>query len=124
MDIVLWVVQTLLALVFIASGGMKAVRPLDGLSKQLNWVLEVPAALVRFIGIAEVLGALGLILPAVTGIVPWLTVAAAIGLAVVMVLAVIFHLIRKEYANIVPNFILLILALFVVYGRLVLVPLH
>jgi putative oxidoreductase len=124
MNIVLWIVQALLALAFLASGALKATQPLDKLGKQMTWVSQTPAALVRFIGIAEILGALGLILPAVTGIVPWLTIAAAIGLAIVMVLAAIVHIVRKEYSGTIPGIVLLILTLFVVYGRLVLVPFH
>jgi DoxX-like family len=76
---------------------------------------------VRFIGAAEILGALGLILPLVTGILPWLTVVAAAGLVIIQVAAVIFHLQRGE-AKVVPmNLVLLILALAVVYGRAVIV---
>ena len=76
----------------------------------------------RFIGIAELLGAVGLILPALTHIVPSLTAIAAVGLVLVMVCAIIFHISRKEYPNIGINAILLVLAAFVAYGRFVLMP--
>jgi hypothetical protein len=84
---------------------------------------DVPAPFVRFIGVAEILGAIGLILPALTGILPWLTVAAAIGLAIVMASAIIFHLMRGEANHIAVNVVFLALLLFVVYGRLALAPL-
>jgi len=83
----------------------------------------VPDNLLRFIGVSEILGGLGLILPAVTGIVPQLTAWAALGLSVIMLLAALFHLSRREYPSIVINLVLLALAAFVAYGRFVLAPL-
>ena len=83
----------------------------------------VPAALVRFIGVAELLGAIGLIVPAITGIQSWLTVAAAGGLALVMLLAAIYHASRREYSHIGANVVLLLLAAFILVGRWVLAPL-
>jgi putative oxidoreductase len=123
MNIALWVIQILLALAFLAAGVPKATQPIPTLSKRLTWANDVPAPFVRFIGVAEILGALGLILPALTGILPWLTVAAAIGLAIVMIAANIFHIVRGETNRIATNSILLTLLLFVVYGRLALAPL-
>ena len=76
----------------------------------------------RLIGSLEILGAIGLILPAVTGIWPWLTPVAAAGLALTMVGAMITHGRRGEYSSIAFNLVLLLLALFVVYGRFVIVP--
>ena len=76
----------------------------------------------RFIGAAEALGAIGLILPMLTGILPGLTVAAAIGLALVMALATAFHLSRGESSRVPGNAVLLLLALSVVIGRLVIAP--
>lgn len=84
----------------------------------MKWVDSVPAAFVRFIGIAEILGAIGLILPLATGIAPWLTVAAAIGLVIVMVSASILHASRHESRQIGMNLVLLLLALFIVVARL------
>jgi hypothetical protein len=123
MNIALWVAQVLLALTFLAVGVAKATQPIPALSQRLPWAKDVPAPLVRFIGVAEILGAIGLILPALTGILPWLTVAAAGGLAVVMASAVIFHLMRGEANHIVVNVVLLALLLVVVYARLALAPL-
>jgi putative oxidoreductase len=113
----------LLALAFLLAGVPKATQPIPALAKRITWANDVPEPLVRLIGVAEILGALGLILPALTGILPWLTVAAAIGLAVVMAAAIIFHILRGETNRIAMNVILLALLLFVVYGRLALTPL-
>jgi len=118
MVIALWIVQGLLALVFLLAGFMKGFTPLERLKKNMAWVGEVPAGLVRFVGIAEILGALGLILPKLTKIVPQLTIAAAIGLVLVMLSAAVFHATRKEYSNIGGNILLLLLAAFIVVGYL------
>ena len=117
MNLVLWILQVLVALAFLLSGGAKLFTPIPQLSKRLEWTAQAPAALVRFIGLAEVLGAIGLILPAATGIAPWLTVAAAIGLVVVMLLAAAFHVRRTEFDRIAPSIVLLLLALIIAFGR-------
>jgi hypothetical protein len=118
MNVVLWVVQGLLAVAFLLTGGMKATQPLDRLGKQMTWVSAVPAGFVRFIGVAEVLGAIGLILPLATGILPWLTVAAAGGLVIVQISAAIFHTARGETRMVPGNLVLLLLAVFIIIGRL------
>ncbi len=117
MIIVLWIVQGLLALAFLLSGFLKGFTPLEGLKKNMAWVGDVPAGLVRFIGIVEMLGALGLILPKLTQLVPQLTIAAAIGLVLVMLSAAVFHAARKEYSTIGMNAVLL-LAAFIAVGYL------
>ena len=88
----------------------------------MGWVTSVGPGGVRLIGSLEILGAIGLILPAVTGILPWLTPLAATGLALTMVGAMITHGRRGEYSQIGVNVVLLVLTLFVVYGRFVIVP--
>jgi putative oxidoreductase len=123
MNIALWVVQALLALAFLLAGFGKATQPLDRLSRRMEWVKVVPSGLTRFIGVSEMLGATGLILPALTHVLPWLTIAAAVGLTLVMIFAAVFHASRHEYSGILMNVVLLVLALFVVYGRWMLVPL-
>lgn len=121
MNVALWVVQGLLAAAFLLAGGIKLTQPIDTQAKSMDWVRAVPS-LVRFIGTAEVLGAIGLILPMVTHLLPWLTVAAGAGLALVMVSAAAFHLSRGEASRVPVNAVLLILAVFVVIGRWVIVP--
>lgn len=83
----------------------------------------VPKPLLTFIGVAEILGGVGLIAPAATGILPWLTPLAAAALALVMLLARGFHAMRREYPNIVNNLVLLAVAAFVAYGRWMAAPL-
>lgn len=117
MIIALWIVQGLLALLFLFAGIRKAFQPLPAVKKSFPWANHVPAGLTRFIGLSESLGALGLILPAATGILPWLTIAAAIGLALVMLCAALFHASRREFSVIGINVVLLGLSLFVVIGR-------
>ena len=124
MNIVLWIVQILLALAFLMAGTMKATQPLDRLAARMQWVKSLrPPRLVRVIGVLEVLGAIGLILPAVTGILPWLTPIAAVGLVLTMIGAMMLHMRRGEAAHIAPNVILLLLAAFIVVGRFAVMPL-
>jgi hypothetical protein len=121
-NIALWIVAGLLALAFLLAGFMKAFRPLDALKKNMTWVMSVPPWFVRFIGVAEILAAIGLILPAITGIQQWLVATAAGGLVMVMLSAAIFHAGRKEWQNIGTNVLLLLLAVFIGVGRLVWLP--
>jgi uncharacterized membrane protein YphA (DoxX/SURF4 family) len=123
MNIVLWVVQILLALAFGMAGIMKVTQPVDRLEAWMGgWVKDVGPRGVRLIGSLEILGAIGLILPAVTGILPWLTPVAAACLALTMIGAMITHGRRGEYSQIGVNVVLLVLTLFVAYGRFVIVP--
>lgn len=118
LHIALWVVQVLLALSFLGAGLMKELTPIDQLAQKMAWVSATPAALVRFIGIAEIAGALGLILPALTRIKPFLTGLAGVGLATVMVLALGMHLSRGEFPMVGGPVVLGALAAFVAWGRL------
>lgn len=111
----LWVAQVLLALAFGASGVMKTFTPVAELATKMAWVNHVPAGLVPFIGISEVAGALGLLLPALTRLKPVLTPVAAALLVVVMVLAGALHVSLGEPP--LPNVILGGLAAFVAWGR-------
>ncbi len=122
-NIALWIVQILLALAFVMAGSLKATQPIEKLATNMGFVKDFAPWTVRVIGVLEILGAIGLILPAVTGIWPWLTPVAAIGLVLTMVGAMITHGRRGEFPNMGTNVVLLLLALFVVYGRFVVVPL-
>lgn len=116
--VTLWVVQVLLAVAFGMAGVMKSTMPIADLAQNMGWPGVVPAALVRLIGVAELSGALGMILPAATRIRPALTPIAGLGLVLVMLLAAAFHLSRGE-AQLVPiNVVLGSLAAFVAWGRL------
>jgi uncharacterized membrane protein YphA (DoxX/SURF4 family) len=116
MNSALWVVQVLLAAAFVFVG-VKKVFQYDRAKTSL------PRGLVTFIGVSELLGGLGLLLPALTGILPWLTPLAAVGLAIIMILASIFHATRGEAQGIITTVVLLVLAVFVAYGRFVVLPL-
>lgn len=117
MNIALWIVQIILAGMYGMAGTLKAFQT-EKAKEQLPWAKERPDNFVRFIGTVELLGALGMILPMLTGILPWLTPVAAIGLVLVQALAILTeHLPKKEYKSLPMNLGLLALALFVVIGR-------
>ena len=117
LSIALWVAQVLLAAMFLMAGFMKLTQPVDALAGQMPWVLAVPVALVRFIGAAELAGALGLLLPSLTRIQPRLTVLAALGIILLQILAGVFHLSRGE-GDVLPMIAVFIaLAGFVAWGR-------
>lgn len=113
MVVAYWVLAGLLALFFLYAGGTKVVRSADQLRPMMGWIDTVPLALVRTIGVLEVLGALGLVLPPLTGVAPWLAIAAAIGLLVVQIGGIIVHLRRGE-AKLIGLNIALVVALVVV----------
>ena len=117
MNIALWIVQILLAAMYGMSGSMKTFQTVKA-KEQFPWAKNRSDSFVRFVGTSELLGALGLILPLVTGILPWLTVLAAVGLVLIQLLAIFTeHLPKKEY-NVIPiNLVLVVLATFVILGR-------
>lgn len=117
LNIGLWVVQVLLAVGFGMAGLMKSTAPVEELAKNMAWINSSGALLVRFIGISELAGAIGLILPAATRILPVLTPVAAALLAVVMVLAAGVHVFLGEFSALPVNFVLGGLAAFVAWGR-------
>jgi uncharacterized membrane protein len=114
---VLWGLQALLACVFLAVGGMHLATPMATLADKMPWVADAPRWLPRFIGAMEVLGALGLTVPAATGIAPWLTALAAAALAAMMLLATVMHLLRAETSNGVPSVVLFLLCSLVAFAR-------
>ena len=117
MNYALWTAQAILAVVFLVTGFQKLTQPIGKLVKSMEWVKTTPTALVRLLGLAEVLGALGLVLPTVTGILPWLTPLAAVGCAIVMLGASAHHASRHEYKKLGFTLVLFLLAAFVAYGR-------
>ncbi|MGO4732252.1 DoxX family protein [Paenibacillus sp. 2KB_22] len=117
MDITLWIVQFILAAGFVYSGWMKTIR-IESSRKMWAWVDDVPKSLVVLIGIAELLGALGLVLPSALNIAPLLTPIAAMALAAVVILGMLFHIRRKEYRELGVNIFFIVLALIVTFGRL------
>ncbi|ROO52134.1 DoxX-like protein [Micromonospora sp. Llam0] len=118
MNIVLWVLAGALAAAFLGAGVMKVSQPREKLvEKGMGFAADFPMGLVRTIGALEILAAIGLILPAVTGIAPIFVPLAALGLVAMMIGAAIVHFQRKEYPAILPNLVLLAMAAVVTWGR-------
>jgi uncharacterized membrane protein len=117
MNIVLWIIQALLALFFLVSGIIKLSTRKEKLEESQPWAKDFVQGQVRGIGILEVLGALGLVVPQALDIMPGLTVLAAAWLAIMMIAAAWVHLRRGEMRNIVLNVVLVVLAAFVAFAR-------
>ena len=117
MVLALWVVQVLLALTFSNAASRKLVRQKGKPSKSMAWREDFSQRTVRLVGVLELLGAVCLVLPALTGALPWLTPLAAAGLALILLGAALVHVRRGEYGVIPVIAVLMVLALFVAYGR-------
>lgn len=118
MNVVLWVVAVLLALVFSGAGALKALRPKEKVIEVTGgWAGDFPAVALRVIGVAELLGAVGLVLPAAVGVAPVVVPLAAVALAVVMAGAALTHGRRGEGADVAKTVVLLALAVWVAWGR-------
>lgn len=113
----LWAIQGLLALTFAGTGVWKLLTPIAELSQMIPWTGQVSPAMVATIAVVDLLGGIGVLLPSLTRIKPGLSVLAAIGCAVLMLAAVVFHALRGEGANTPFNFVLLGFSLFVAWGR-------
>ena len=123
MNIALWIVTTLLALVFLASGALKLVSSNERLAASgMGWVDAFGTSGVKTIGILEVLGAAGLILPAILDVAPVLVPIAAVGTGLLMLGAIVTHARRREPQGIAVSAVLLVLSLVVIVGRFALVP--
>lgn len=117
MNVVLWIVQGVLAAMFLMAGVLKATRSRDQLLPNMPWVEDVSTPVLRLIGGAELAAAVGLILPPLTDVLPVLAAWAATGLAATMVLASGLHARRREPQAIAFNAVILALAVFVAWGR-------
>ena len=122
----LWIVQGLLALVFVFAGGMKLVTPIEEMMKQMPPEMPIPlsGSFLRFIGVVEILGGLGLVLPGLLRVRPGLTPLAAAGLVIIMAGAVALGLAMGDVASALIPLLVGLLAAFVAYGRWRLVPLR
>jgi hypothetical protein len=118
-NIVLWILQVLLAVAFFAHGWLFLSPPPD-IAKLMNESL--PRWFQLFLGVAEILAAVGLTLPGLTRVLPWLVTWAAGGIVIVMVGATIYHIARDEIMSAVITFVLLAMAAFVAYMRHRLLP--
>jgi uncharacterized membrane protein YphA (DoxX/SURF4 family) len=115
--IALWIAQAIVAMMFVMAGFMKATQPLELLTESLPWASDLPLELIRVIGVCEILGGLGLLIPSIFRFKTFLTVWAAICLALVMGLAAGFHLVRGEFSAIGMNVFLMGIALWIAWGR-------
>ena len=122
LNIALWICQILLAVVFGYSGVMKSAKTEKELvAMGQTGVENLPLGLIRFIGIAEILGTLGIILPRLTGVLPILTPIAAVGFGIIMILAAIVHFRRNEKTTVLLNLLILLICAFVAYCRFTLI---
>jgi uncharacterized membrane protein YphA (DoxX/SURF4 family) len=121
MNIVLWVLQVLLAVAFFAHGLLFLMPPPE-IAEQMN--ASLPRWFQLFLGVAEVLAAIGLLLPGLTRIQPWLVTWAAVGIMIVMVSATILHVVRGEMSSAAITLLLLAMATFVAYMRHRVLPIH
>jgi uncharacterized membrane protein YphA (DoxX/SURF4 family) len=119
MNIALWIIQVLLALLFLFAGGMKLIMPIEEMTKQMP--VAIPGLFLRFIGVCEVLGGLGLVLPMLLRIKPWLTPIAAVGLGIIILGAIAFSMKLGVMQALLP-FVVGLLLIFVAYGRWRLIP--
>lgn len=124
LHIALWIAQVILGGMFIMAGIMKSSQPIAELSKTVPWSAQVPEGLVRFIGVCELLGGIGLILPSLLRIKPILTPVAAIGLVTIMVFATVYHISKGETNVIGFNAVLGFVAIFIAWGRLKKAPIQ
>jgi uncharacterized membrane protein YphA (DoxX/SURF4 family) len=118
MTYALWIIQILLALLFLFAGGMKLVLPIEAMTQQIH----LPGLFLRFIGVVEVLGGLGLILPGLLRIRPVLTPLAAAGLVIIMIGAIVLTLMIGGGGQAVIPLVVGLLLAFVAYGRWRLAP--
>ena len=121
MNLVLWILQVLLAAAFFAHGWIM-LAPSPEIAAQMNAML--PRWFSLFIGVSEVLAAIGLTLPGVTRIYPWLVTWAAVGIMIVMVSATVLHVARNEIPQALITLLLLAMATFVAYARHRLLPIR
>ena len=116
-NVLLWIVQIVLAAAFLAAGAMKLAQPRERQVARMKWVEDVPEPGIKAIGALEVVGAIGLILPGALGIAVLLTPLAAVGLAALMLGAAGLHARRSEPSHIATNVVLLALAVVIAWGR-------
>lgn len=121
MNITLWILQVLIGVFFVFSGYGKAFFTWEELQR-IPWIDGVTHGLIIFIGWSEILGGIGVILPAAVKVKPILTPLAAAGLALIMILATGFHIMRGEYDLMVVTIVLGAMAVLAAYGRFVLKP--
>ena len=118
MNIALWVVQGLLAAAFLMAGIMKLTQSKEKFAENMAWVEDFTEGQIKMIGALELLGAIGLILPGVTGVAPVLVPLAAVGIALIMIGAIVTHVRRSEAQQTIINLAFMAMAAFIAWGRL------
>lgn len=123
MNVALWIIQVLLALLFLFAGGTKLILPIETLTSMGSPnQIHLPGLFIRFIGVCEVLGAIGLILPGLLRTRPGLTPLAAVGLVIIMIGATVLTFVADGFAMALTPLVVGLLAAFVAYGRWQLAP--
>jgi uncharacterized membrane protein len=117
MNIILWIEQVFVAFSFIWVAAIKLFQPIEKIAAMWPWTGEVPSMMVRLLGVIDLLGGLGLILPSLLRIQPRLTAVTAIAIIALMVCAGIFHIARGEAAVIGVNIFFAVIAAFIAWGR-------
>jgi hypothetical protein len=119
-NIPLWILQVMVALAFLVTGYSHSIAyERSTANPRLVWIEALPMTFVKAVGVMTIAGAIGLILPELTGIASWLTPLAALMLALLMACALVFHLTRREFPHIAVNATLGVLAMAIAFGRLV-----
>lgn len=113
MIIALWIATGILAALYVMAGFLKSTTPREKLATKMPWVESFTAGQVKTIGVLEFLGGIGLVLPAATGILPWLTPVAAFALVIVQIVAAIVHVRRREFSSLPINAVLGVYALLI-----------
>ena len=124
LHIALWVIQILLAASLVWGASMKLLQPIEQLAAMWPWTGQIPVELVKLTAVVDLLGATGLILPALLRIQPKLTPIAAMAVVALMICASVFHIVRGEAAVIGANVVFAVMAAFVAWGRLRKVPIR
>jgi uncharacterized membrane protein len=117
LGVALWIVQGLVFVLFAGTGVWKLVTPIPKLGAVFPWMGQVSPTFVTMTGVFDLLGGIGILLPTVTRIQPWLAWVAALGCAALQACAIVFHISRGEAANTPFNFVLVAMSLFVAWGR-------
>ena len=118
LNVALWIIQILLAIGYAIAGIMKIVSPISDLAMEMAYAADVPEWFVRTVGVLEVAGAVGIIMPAITKIMTWLVPLTAICFSLIQVTAIFIHANYGETAQFLAiNLTLLAMSLFVLWGR-------
>ncbi len=117
MNTILWIIQGILAAMFIPVGAMIVTQPKEKLAPKFPWVNDFPTGTIKLNGVSKILGGLGLIVPLLTGIATILTSLAAMGLCTIMILAIAYNIRKHDMKAVVVNIVIFLLAAFIAYER-------